>query len=237
MNEYDNYGRDQNNIEIERVERDFILNQTIQHSTTEIKTRPFICASPYQGLKRFDQVDKDYFFGREQFLEELENKLEQTNVILLLGASGSGKSSVVRAGLIPRLREKWGSRLIDLILTPDHDPFKSLYGSLCGRGYKQSEVDGVLAGNTNVLSQIVQQLKQPGSFWLIFVDQLEELFTISQREKRNHFIRSLVQLSRDRSQDSSLKIVLTMRSDFSNQLDLDPANLLALITNDHHPFM
>ena len=205
--EYDNFGRDQNNLE--RVEGNVTFNQTqiIQLSTTEIKTRPFNPTSPYRGLKPLrSQTDKDYFFGRDQCLTGLVNELEQTNVILLLGASGSGKSSVVRAGLIPWLSEKWGSRLIDLILTPDHDPFESLYGSLLShRLCRQSEAqNGAGCGSARIaLSQMVQTLKQPESFWLIFVDQLEELFTTSLSEKRDRFIRSLVQLSQERSNDPS----------------------------------
>ena len=234
--QYDNDGRDQTNIE--QVQGNVTFNQTqiIQIAVAEIKTRPLNPTSPYRGLKPFGQLDKDYFFGRDQFLTGLVNELEQTNVILLLGASGSGKSSVVFAGLIPWLTQKWGSRLIDLILTPDRDPFEALYLSL-GKHYKQSEAEIARAGNVDTLSQVVQTLKQPESFWLIFIDQFEELFTTSQPEKRDRFIQSLVQLSQEQSNDPSLKIVATMRADFLDRLDLHPANRLAKITDGHRPLM
>ena len=234
--QYDNDGRDQTNIE--QVQGNVTFNQTqiIQIAVAEIKTRPLNPTSPYRGLKPFGQLDKDYFFGRDQFLTGLVNELEQTNVILLLGASGSGKSSVVFAGLIPWLTQKWGSRLIDLILTPDRDPFEALYLSL-GKHYKQSEAEMARAGNVDTLSQVVQTLKQPESFWLIFIDQFEELFTTSQPEKRDRFIQSLVQLSQEQSNDPSLKIVATMRADFLDRLDLHPANRLAKITDGHRPLM
>ncbi len=234
--EYDNYGRDQINIEHVQGNATFNQTQIIQIAVAEIKTRSFNDTSPYRGLKPFGQTDKDYFFGRDQFLTGLVNELEQTNVILLLGASGSGKSSVVGAGLIPWLAQKWGSSLIDLILTPDHDPFEALYGSLL-KHYKQSEAEMARAGNVDTLSYVVQTLKQPESFWLIFIDQFEELFTTSQPEKRDLFIQSLVQLSQERSNDPFLKIVATMRADFLDRLDLAPANRLAKITDGHRPLI
>ncbi|MBW4474916.1 MAG: AAA family ATPase [Stenomitos rutilans HA7619-LM2] len=234
--QYDNYGRDQYNVEYVQGNVTFNQTQIIQIAVAEIKTRPLNPTSPYRGLKPFAQTDKDYFFGRDQFLTGLVNELEQTNVILLLGASGSGKSSVVRAGLLPWLAQKWGSRLIDLTLTPDHDPFEALYGSLL-KHYKQFEAQRAQDGNADTLSQVVQTLKQPESFWLIFIDQFEELFTTSQPEKRDRFIQSLVQLSQGRSNDPSLKIVATMRADFLDRLDLTPANRLARITEHHRPLM
>lgn len=234
--QYDNYGHDQYNIETVQGNLTFNQTQIIQIAVAEVKTRPLNTSSPYRGLKPFDQTDKDYFFGRDQFLTELVNELEQTNVILLLGASGSGKSSVIRAGLIPWLSQKWGSRLIDLVLTPDQDPFEALYGSLL-KHYKQSEAQIVRTGNVHTLSQLAQNLKQPDSFWLIFIDQFEELFTTSQPEKRDHFIQSLVRLSQERSRDQSFKFIATMRADFLDRLDLYPANHLARITEKHRPLI
>jgi hypothetical protein len=126
----------------------FSQTQIIPVSVDEIKTREFKQASPYKGLKRFEAVDKDRFFGRDQFLTGLVNELEQTNLLLLLGASGSGKSSVIRAGLIPWLSQKWGSRFTDLTFTPNQDPFNSLYHILHDR-YPQAEAEFILEGKAD----------------------------------------------------------------------------------------
>jgi WD40 repeat protein/energy-coupling factor transporter ATP-binding protein EcfA2 len=215
------------------------LTQTkiIQISIDEIKTHELNTTSPYKGLKKFEPEDADRFFGRDQFLDNLVNELEQTNLVLLLGASGSGKSSVVRAGLIPWLSRKWGNKFVNLMLTPDRDPFESLYGSLLGRGFSQSQAELVRAGKEATLSQVVKTLKTPESFWLIFIDQFEELFTTSEAEKRDCFIHSLVQLSKEQASNPLLKIVATMRSDFLDRLDPAPANRLARITEKHRPLI
>ncbi|NET03135.1 MAG: hypothetical protein F6K16_00050 [Symploca sp. SIO2B6] len=214
------------------------LTQTkiIQISVDEIKTRQLISTSPYKGLRSFEPEDRNQFFGRDQFIAELVNELEQTNLVLLLGASGSGKSSVVRAGLIPWLREKLGTRLVNLILNPDQDPFESLYGSLLGH-FKQSEAQIARARKVDTLSQMVEALKQPESFWFIFIDQFEELFTTSNPDQRDCFITSLRHLCEKRSSDRTLKIVATMRADFLDRLDSAPANHLAKVTQKHRPLI
>ncbi|BAY22659.1 WD-40 repeat protein [Calothrix sp. NIES-2100] len=210
----------------------FNQTQILQISVAEIKTRQFIQTSPYKGLKKFEPEDKDLFFGRDQFLTGLVNELEQTNLILLLGASGSGKSSVIRAGLIPWLSQKWGSRLVNLMFTPDDDPFESLYASLLGK-YKQAEAQIARQAKADTLTQVVTKLKQPDDYYLIFIDQLEELFTLSQPEKRDKFIASLVQLTKTKS--NYIKIVATMRADFLDRLSPYPQLIEA--TDKHRPMI
>jgi hypothetical protein len=215
------------------------LNRTniIQVSVDEIKTREFKQASPYKGLKRFEAVDKDRFFGRDQFLTGLVNELEQTNLLLLLGASGSGKSSVIRAGLIPWLSQKWSSsRFTDLTFTPNQDPFNSLYHILHDR-YPQAEAEFILEGKADSLTQVVNRVKPSEDFCFIFIDQFEELFTIAQADKRDRFIDNLVQLSTalTKTGNRSVKIVATMRADFLDRLS--PYSLLIEATDKHRPMI
>ena len=139
-----------------------------------IKERALEVESPYKGLDKFEAVDKDKFFGRDQLIASLSKDLEQNNLLLLLGASGSGKSSLVRAGLIPRL----GENLVNLTFIPDNDPFVSLYCSLVQCEYSQKDAEIAREGEADTLVQVVHKLKKD-SRWLIFIDQFEELFTIS----------------------------------------------------------
>jgi WD40 repeat protein/energy-coupling factor transporter ATP-binding protein EcfA2 len=221
--------------DIWNIQGDFVtFNQTqiLQISVAEIKTRQFIQTSPYKGLKKFESADKDLFFGRDQFLTGLVNELEQTNLILLLGASGSGKSSVVRAGLIPWLSQKWGLRLVNLTLTPDTDPFESFYASLLSK-YKQSEAQIAREAKGSTLTEVVKSLKEPDDNWFILIDQFEELFTTSLADKRDKFITSLVQLSK--TKEHSVKIMATMRADFLDRLS--PYPQLVKATDKHRPLI
>ncbi|MCC5665063.1 ATP-binding protein [Nostoc sp. CHAB 5784] len=210
----------------------FNQTQILQISIEEIKTRQFRENSPYKGLKKFEPEDKDIFFGRDQFLTGLVNELEQTNLILLLGASGSGKSSVVRAGLIPWLVQKKGSQLVHFMFTPDADPFESFYASLLSK-YRQSEAQIAREAKVDTLTQVVTRLKQSESYWFILIDQFEELFTTTQPQKCAQFIASLVNWSK--TKQPNVKIIATMRADFLDRLS--PYPQLVKATQKHRPLI
>jgi WD40 repeat protein/energy-coupling factor transporter ATP-binding protein EcfA2 len=211
------------------------LTQIIQISPENVKISPFNKNSPYKGLMSFDVGDRDIFFGRDQFIKSLEQELNQTNLILLLGASGSGKSSVVRAGLLPTLT-KQHSQLFFLNLKPDRDPFESLYASLVGK-YGQAEAEICREVKPDTLTRIVRKLKKTDEFWLLFIDQFEELFLINQSDKQECFVEGLVRLNDAivKTKDKSVKIVMTMRADFFDRLSPYPKFVKA--TDKHRPFI
>lgn len=217
---------------------DFSQKQIIYISVDEIKTREFIQTSPYKGLKRFDSNEWDVkrFFGRAQFIDSLLSELNESNLILLLGASGSGKSSVVRAGLIPWFEKKWGTNFVGLTFTPDKDPFESLYASLASQ-FGQTDAQIARQVNAETLVQVIKAVKQPTSHWFIFIDQFEELFTTSQSEQRDRFVSSLVRLIKElnKTQDVSIKILAAMRADFLDRLS--PYRDLIRITDKHRPMI
>jgi energy-coupling factor transporter ATP-binding protein EcfA2 len=192
--------------------------------------------SPYKGLKSFDADDKKLFFGRDVFLKERFEELDRTNAILILGASGSGKSSLVRAGMIPRLKELKGSQFIDLTFIPNQDPFTSFYYCLHNR-YPKLDCQFLLEGKSETLARAVTDLKPANDFWFIFIDQFEELFTLSQQEKRDRFIDGLVQLIRmlEKNKNSDVKIVATMRADFLDRLS--PYPTFIKLTDRHRPIV
>ncbi|MEH2185439.1 MAG: WD40 repeat domain-containing protein, partial [Nostoc sp.] len=186
----------------------------------DIHCRPLKTDSPYLGLKTFEIKDKDKFFGREKWIANLGDRLKKDNVLLLLGASDTGKSSLIRAGLIPYLGFHKKS-LINLSFHPDKNPFKSLYHCLASTYGKKSQIADIAREiRENTLIQIVTYLKQDYQCILIFIDQFEELFTKTQKPERDKFIASLFQLIQQ--QDSFVKIVLTMRSDFSDKFSEYP---------------
>ncbi|QDL11097.1 hypothetical protein DP113_27160 [Brasilonema octagenarum UFV-E1] len=211
------------------------FNQTeiLQISEKAITARELIITSPYKGLKPFESRDKELFFGRDNFITTLVDELEHTNLILLLGASGSGKSSVVRAGLIPWLERKYGTAFINLTFTPDADPFESFYASLLGNKYSQKEAIMAREVKSETLIQVVDKLKKPDDFWLIFIDQFEELFAISDESKRDEFVNGLIRLSQAKL--PKVKIIATMRADFFERLREFPQ--LVEVTQKHRPMI
>ncbi|MGJ3248375.1 MAG: eIF2A-related protein [Elainellaceae cyanobacterium] len=220
-----------------------IIGQTITNATyvdhqhiitpDAIVHRELVKRSPYKALKRFDVDDSEYFFGRYQLALELHAAIQTSNLILVLGASGSGKSSVIRAKLVPEFLEA-GSHRHNFVLTPKDNPFQSVYESLIGRGkigpdkdYRFSESDaqfileGESSGKPDVLTQVSRRLKDKKSEWLIFIDQFEELFTrCTNLRQRENFIESITRVAK--SEDRSVKIVLAMRADFLEQFSPYP---------------
>ena len=86
---------------------------------------------PYRGLRPFREEDAPFFFGRESISERLENLVKHHSLVGVVGPSGSGKSSVVRAGLIPRLRRHSAGAVYEFAaLSPSRYPFLSLAGAL-----------------------------------------------------------------------------------------------------------
>jgi energy-coupling factor transporter ATP-binding protein EcfA2 len=197
-----------------------VINQYIitQKSGLEITSQPLIKGSPYLGLRKFEVDDKDKFFGRDKWIIELTNYLAKENVLLLLGASGSGKSSLIQAGLIPKLKDQWGSQLFNFTFVPDVDPFESFYGCLLTK-YKQSEAKLARTIKEDTLIQVVQTLKSDAQ-WLIFIDQFEEVFTRTPKTERDIFIKSLIKLIKN--SDNSVKVIMTMRADFLDKLSPYP---------------
>ncbi|MCT9075047.1 nSTAND1 domain-containing NTPase [Streptomyces fulvoviolaceus] len=144
---------------------------------------------PYRGLTRFEPDDRELFFGRDRLVEELNRLVCDHRFAVLFGASGSGKSSLLRAGLIPRLRDEIATRgrpAVLRVLTPGDRPAQT-YGHLL------APADG-----------------EPES-WVV-VDQFEELFTLCRdRAERSRFL-DLLLAARD--PDSRLKVLITVRADF-----------------------
>ncbi|MEM8719784.1 MAG: AAA family ATPase, partial [Cyanobacteria bacterium P01_G01_bin.39] len=178
--------------------------------------------SPYKGLKRFNARDKDLFFGRQKLIDELIEAVNQTNLVLVLGASGSGKSSVVRAGVMPQIESSPDQ---SCLFTPYRNPFESFYRSLLNPeknyGMDDAELEFILQGNHDSFEKAIALLQTKQSEWLIFIDQFEELFTLCpNRETRGNFIQGLINLSQD--SNHSVKFILAMRSDFLQELATYP---------------
>ncbi len=151
---------------------------------------------PYRGLDYFKESHHEYFYGREELTDQLIEKVRNNNFLAVMGASGSGKSSVLRAGLIYQLKK--GLRLSEsndwdfIILQPGKYPFQSLAWEFAKKfpedkqKSKFNEFDPLLQEkNVEGLNIIINQsISSVTSKVILVVDQFEEVFTLS--DKRYH---------------------------------------------------
>jgi WD40 repeat protein len=180
---------------------------------------------PYRGLRPFREEDAPFFFGREAYTATLVKALERRPLVAVVGASGSGKSSVVRAGLVPHLRRGDSGRIWDAVtLVPGNSPLHALAAALVPLlEPEMTEVDrlaevGKLAdylaeGHVALRDVVTRALeKQPGTDRLLLVaDQWEELYTLSQGEHaRRRFLDEVLEAT----VQGPLSVVLTLRGDF-----------------------
>lgn len=201
-------------IRMEGHGNSLIINQVVQIAVAEIKTRAFNPSSPYLGLNRFEERHRALFYGRDALVAELLAAVTHGTLTIVAGGSGSGKSSVVRAGLLPQLAERLPKdRFRSLIFTPDRNPFASLQSSLIAAGYTQAQAEPARSESAETLVRLSTDLRRPDELWLVFVDQFEEIFTLcTDPGVRTAFIQGLVRLAR--AQQQEVKLVLAMRADF-----------------------
>ena len=176
--------------------------------------------NPYKGLRSFDAVDADDFHGRERLVERLIGRLGNPGMrgrfIALVGPSGSGKSSVVRAGLLPALRH-WAVPLsgswFTIEMTPAPHPFEALEEALLGVAVNPpASLLEQLEGEHGLQRALRRVLPNDGSQLLLVIDQFEELFTQVDRETAERFINALVSAVTD--EHGRLRVVVTLRADF-----------------------
>jgi WD40 repeat protein/DNA-binding SARP family transcriptional activator len=186
-------------------------------------------ANPYKGLRAFQEADGVDFFGRETLVDRLLARLsgpEATRFLAVVGPSGSGKSSVVRAGLLPALRrgalpgsEHWSH----LEMLPGAYPLEELEAALLRIAVNPPEslMAQLREDGHGLMRAVKRALPDGDSELLILVDQFEELFTLTTDEAvRRHFLDSLVVAATD--PHSRVRVVISLRADFYDRPLLVP---------------
>ena len=195
--------------------------------------------NPYRGLNVFDVEHAPFFFGREASVEWLVHELRTSQFLAVIGPSGSGKSSLVRAGLIPALQAgkiPGSAQWVHGLLTPGRRPLDSLasalvdlYGPSSTRPLLADLADGLRRSNRTLYLEGQKIAESNDSDRLVIViDQFEELFTLnSLEEERTQFIHNIVYASSVAS--GKVTVILTMRADFYGKCAQYP-DLAAAIT-------
>lgn len=173
--------------------------------------------NPYRGLEPYDTAHKDLFAGRAAVTAELVRKVEASALTIVTGASGTGKSSVVRAGLIPEMKDRGWT--VPLPLRPGKVPLTSLATWATGDGLAMGGDPKLeLHTDSNRLASWCTDwaAANPKGKLLIVIDQLEELVTLCPDDiERNAFLTAVAELVRKAGE--RVRVILTVRSDFEGQ--------------------
>jgi len=182
---------------------------------------------PYRGLYQFGPNDADVFFGRDIFIEELYRATKTRNFIPVLGASGSGKSSVVLAGLVPKLEKEGHWQFTHF--RPGSEPFQALASALVplytpnldetDQIVQTRKLASYLRDTTIPLFDVIAKIQQNhlNHRILLIADQFEELYTLCKQEDiRRRFLDCLLTClgNTTTSSTSTMVLVITMRVDF-----------------------
>lgn len=202
----------------------------VEPETAIIEADRSFAENPYKGLRAFQPVDAKDFFGRETLVSTLIDRLAEktpfTRFLAVVGPSGSGKSSVVRAGLIPAL---WKGRLpgsehwFSIEIVPGTHPLDELEIALARIATRTAtNLRETLTRDSRGLVRAAQLiLPEDDSELVILVDQLEELFTLVTDENiKQQFIALLYDAVTDPR--SRVRVIVTLRADFYDRPLLYP---------------
>jgi hypothetical protein len=186
-------------------------------------------AEPYPGLRPFDANEHRIFFGREEMIDMVIDGLARKNLVVLHGASGSGKSSFVQAGVLPWLEIQQSRRRhwLRAIRRPAGGPLRNLASALAdlfgaAPGSSQA-IDPLTSWHTRlalgraVLDDIEALLSSKGGSLCLLIDQFEELFRYAKeknREEAELLTQLLCSLASEQNPAPHLFVILTMRSDY-----------------------
>jgi len=194
--------------------------------------------NPFPGLRAFEEDEDILFFGREKQIDELLTKLRTSRLIAVIGSSGSGKSSLVKSGLIPSLQSGFmsgrGSSWRICSFRPGSDPIGNMAKSLVTPMFTENDIEeaenidtlvaiteSVLRRNTSGLADAFKQSsKANNDNLLILVDQFEEIFRFrkfeneSKQVKKDSITFINLLLAATKQSELPIYVVFTMRADF-----------------------
>lgn len=202
-------------------------------------------AEPYKGLSQFEYDDDRIFFGRTELVSDIITQLPNTHFLAILGASGSGKSSVMRAGVIPLLQKGLNYRSsVSLpegsnywrycVITPARMPLKNLLNSLVpDNGFAEEQLLAHQLDISSIIANTQLSLQQQDQIQLLlFIDQFEELFALNndKLEVQEKFIEILLAATNS----DFIRVIIAMRFDFMQQVAVFPKLEQAIRPQENH---
>ena len=197
------------------------ISALLQQISATFQPKPFDGRCPYRGLEAFGEEDAETFFGREKLVDEIVARVGQSRFVVIAGPSGSGKSSLVRAGLIHALRQgalpksdRWRYET----LTPGRHPLNALArvaSSLAGTLNAGQDIRTKGPTDALLLHQWAEAALGEGRNRraIIFVDQFEETFTqVAKESERAAFLNLLTHAAT--VEGGRVTVLFALRSDF-----------------------
>jgi WD40 repeat protein/serine/threonine protein kinase len=194
-----------------------VLREALESITHRQRAGALPEGTPYRGLQSFEEAHAALFFGRDSETAALVDRLTSQPWVVITARSGTGKSSLVRAGVLPRFVQEVrdGPSWNVLTMLPSQRPFSMLI-QLLAPALNTTEPDLRQTAETSP-ADVARELRDPGRRkTLLFIDQLEEIFTLSSEEERELFVALLEHLV---SPSSSIRLISTIRSDFLGHFD------------------
>jgi len=187
---------------------------------------------PYKGLRAFEHEDAALFFGREAQADRVLVRLAEVRFAAIVGASGSGKSSFVRAGLLASINASAaneGTSTCAVVLTPGEHPLDELATAVSATNADAARrLSERLRGNPASLAQAITETGQ--TRFVIVIDQFEELFTLCDDEaERRCLVNALIGAWRDPA--SSVVVILALRADFYGRVAAYPELAAAVVAH------
>jgi WD40 repeat protein/energy-coupling factor transporter ATP-binding protein EcfA2 len=215
-----------------KITANMISAASLVKAWPELDQYSSLLPNPYRGLQAFCEIDSDYFFGREPVIQALQKAVENQPFAAVIGASGSGKSSLVFAGLVPRLSQHNNWLIVQC--RPQNQPFSELAKALVPFVYpklnksERRDKSNKFAEKLNqgqmslsyLISLIFHKPEPQGKRLLLIIDQFEELYTLNTDEVQRRFLATLLQPVDLASQRRGgglapdFTLLFTMRSDF-----------------------
>jgi WD40 repeat protein/energy-coupling factor transporter ATP-binding protein EcfA2 len=193
----------------------------ITRISSTFQPKPFDGRCPYKGLDVFEEEDAELFFGREKLVGDLVSRVKDSRTVFVTGPSGSGKSSLVRAGLIHALKQgaiKGSERWLYATMKPGRDPIGELgrvVSSLASSTNPEDEIRAKAMKDAAIFARWSEIVLKEGrdKHLVLFIDQFEEVFTqISKEEERVAFLNLLTHAAT--IENGRVIILFSMRSDF-----------------------
>ena len=192
------------------------LNKSTRGSINDWKK-----TNPYKELQSYTESDKEYFFGRKQEIEELLTMIHKHNIVGLFGESGTGKTSLVNAGLIPNFKNEG---IITISVRCLDEPIKrireTLFKTLKENRISSQTLEELAAIDTfpHLIMQLKSFVDTENRNLIIVIDQFEEIFTRARGAEREHLSKGIIESLTIPPIKGKIYFLLSLREDYIGEL-------------------